>query len=256
MRRILSCLFFVIFILFTEGQSFLIEPDQYLTVKDKITIDFRPLNEFKKQHVKNSINLNFEEMWRVFSENQQDFFSLLSSLGITPDKKVVLAGCDDKNDELLDCLAFAYLLYYGSFNDILILKGTIIDWQKRGIPIVSLGDEVLPKYWNYKLNEGIYYKQSKKNKAKKREVLISFDENVKSNNKFSRTIYIDIHDLQIKNSGLLEIEKLEEYFKRLQVTKENVLIIYPDRKKESFALAYLLKFYLNYDYVFILKGVL
>lgn len=257
--RFIITLFLTVFILCSKGYTFFVEPvKQNVSSKDTALVDFRDTVEFKKLHIKGSVNLNFKEMWRLFSETPLDFFLSLSALGITPDKKVLVTGCEGDSDELINCLAFAYQLNYGNYEDIRILKGNIKKWQKSGLPLVSFGEEIAPKQWKFKLKENYFYQQSKRGnqKKKKKDLLLTLDDSVKNDKKFARSIYIDFRTLPFTKGDIGEREKWEEYFKRLQLSSENVLIIYPADKKESFALAFLLRFFLGYEKIFILKGVI
>ncbi len=223
--------------------------------KDTIFVDFRATSDFKKSHILNSVNLSLDNLTQIFRLNQNHFFSYLSALGISPDKKIILTGYNNNKEEIISALSFAYLLVYGGVSQVYVLKGGFNGWQQKGLPVTTLGTEIQPKSWKYNISQGFYYKRDAKKSAKNRknEILITLSEDTNFKKSFKNVIAMPSIDFIINDIEHSDMQKLEEQFKRLHILKENVLIIYPDYRKESLFLAFILRS-LGYKNIFILKG--
>lgn len=243
------------FLLCNYTQAFFQEPSNSVVKPDTAIVDFRSVTDFKKQHIKGAVNLPFDLFWQNFIANQRDAFSFLASLGVVPTKNILLVNYNNSADNLISDAAFATILHYGGFKNVALLEGGMEGWVKKRLFVSSLGEEIQPKQYKFVFDEGVYYKQSAKKvtKKRKRDVLLCLEEADGGMQKKFNVVLVDIKML-FKNNMLKTKDEIEEYFKGLQVTKENVLIVYPDYKKESYALAFFLKYYVGFSNVFILKG--
>lgn len=257
MKKISVLILLVFSVLFFRCETaiaFFQEPDKKMLDRNTIIIDFRYVNDYKKQHIKNSVNLPFDLMWQKFVDNRADFFSYLASLGIVPTKNIVIVNYDNNRERLLSDAAFAYALVYGGFKNVKILQGGMEGWVKSGFTVYSLGAEVIPQYWNFVYYEAIFYKPLRVKNAKKRKkiVLLNLNNNVSLREKGYNQISFNV-DFLFSDGVLKTLDELKELLNGLKINKENVLIIYPDLKKESYALAFLLKYYAGFSDVYILK---
>lgn len=246
--------FFILCFHSKAATAFLQKPEISLLNKNTIIIDFRAVNDYKKQHIRSSVNLPFDLLWQAFVNNRADFFSCLAAMGIVPTKNIIIVNYDNNQNRLISDVAFAYALVYGGFKNVRILEGGIEGWLKKGFTVYSIGDEVYPQYWNFIYDETIFYKPPIRKDAKKRKKVIALNldnDTLKKSNFTQISFSIDL----LFNDGMLKtVDEIKELLKGLKLNNENVLIIYPDLKKESYALAFLLKYYVGFSDVFILKG--
>lgn len=239
------------------GHPFGIEPSSDIIGKKNIAIlDLRTTEAFKKGHIQGAINMPFELLYNKFLESREDFFIYLSALGVTPDKQLVLVSKADNENDKIHQFALMGILSYGGFNKVFVLNGGIVEWQKRKLPLLTVGTEILPKSWKYQFSPDFFYKPQRKRPAKKRkkEILINLGEQDPEVNSFKKVITIQDISVFFNEHNLKSQSEVDAYLKELKVSGENVLIIYPRQVKESYFLAFLLKHYVGFNNVVIFNG--
>lgn len=254
----LKRLFFVIVIfhlLASSSIGFFAEATSELLKDNVVFLDLRKNEEFKKNHIKRSVNLSFDFLWQTFQNNPEDFFSSLVTLGVTPEKKVIIVTEKNGRKEITSAMALSYMLAYGNYKNVRVLMGGIAEWQKKRLPLVTVGDEVSPAVRQISLRNDFFYNLKSKKRKGEKVVLLTLEKNISIPKSFQKESLVIRMDKFFNDDLLANKNEIEEYLKELHISKENVLIVYPSEDKESYALAFLLKYYLNYEKIYLLKGV-
>lgn len=110
-----------------------------------VVVDIRETAEFKKQHLRNAVNIPYETI-EHYGFNNHEIRDVLSGLGITGRSRlVVCSGWSRK--EIPKAGAAAFALYAAGVEDVAILNGGIDRWMALGLPVSTTGSEVKPAAW-------------------------------------------------------------------------------------------------------------
>lgn len=257
LKIIFSIALIVLYTYVCYGHPFDIEPSSDISgQKDIAILDLRTTEVFKKGHIQGAINVPFEFLYTKFLENRPDFFRYLSALGVTPDKQIVLVTKAYDKDDITHQFALMGILSYGGFNKVFILKGGIVEWQRRKLHLQKVGTEILPKSWKYQFRSDFFYKPQRKipTKKRKKEVLINLGKHTSEFKPFKNVITIPDISIFFNEHDVKSQLEIDAYLKELKVSSENVLIIYPWQLKETYFLAFLLKYYVGFNNVVIFNG--
>jgi rhodanese-related sulfurtransferase len=95
-----------------------------ITAKKGVIVDMRPMEEFQREHILDSINITLGDLEKAlpFLEKNKEYF-LVDSLGLTPNQSQAL--------EILEQSGFAKVSF---------LEGGFSGWKNDSYPTVSFGD--------------------------------------------------------------------------------------------------------------------
>lgn len=154
-------LFFLILILTAFSLALSAEPvvntdwlEKNLGNSNVLIVDVRKVEEFKAGHIPNSINA-FYGSWAISKggiRNElpaiDDLFDLIGSIGITPDKHVIVVGKVDTPPDKFDMTRVVWTLKYAGVKNVSMLDGGYNKWvaEKKSIST----ETVKPKSTTYK----------------------------------------------------------------------------------------------------------
>ncbi|PIW32556.1 MAG: sulfurtransferase [Nitrosopumilales archaeon CG15_BIG_FIL_POST_REV_8_21_14_020_37_12] len=130
---------------------------QILKDENLIIVDTRSFKEYSEGHIPNSVNLDlFAFHWIDTTKEGIENFNkqtqtLLSFLGITPEKKIVFY---DNVSGMLAARGVWMLLYF-SHDDVSILDGGIQKWKKENYPIEIKLNGFKPSKFSGKINHNV-----------------------------------------------------------------------------------------------------
>ncbi len=109
-----------------SGQSLIIplaEAEKLFTNKKAFFIDARPVNDYKKAHIKGALSLPFHEI-------EQKFMFLVNKI---PEDKIIISYCDGETCNLSHDLA-KFLINAG-FDNVKVLVNGFTVWKKADMPL-------------------------------------------------------------------------------------------------------------------------
>ncbi|AFS81653.1 rhodanese domain-containing protein [Candidatus Nitrosopumilus koreensis AR1] len=131
--------------------------DSILNDPDVILTDTRSFKEYSEGHIPGAVHLDlFAFHWIDTTRQGIENFnnqskSLLSFLGVTPEKKVIFY------DSVSGMLAArgVWMLMYFSHQNVMMLDGGITKWQKENLPLEIKPNGFKPSEFSGKINTGI-----------------------------------------------------------------------------------------------------
>lgn len=241
----------ILMLFFTSAYALIVQPDKSLLSTDTIIFDLRPLEEFKKERVKDSIHLDYEYFEpQLLNKNYVNFITFLRLAGVNENSKIFFL-INNENDIKKSAFLGFFLNLLGVKN-IKFIDGGISYWKQSGLPTQTIGRKLEPKNFQPKINENTFFEKPDKNFFKQKNIIIlKTEQNL--NDIVKGVISINIEDFYT-NGKLREIYTLEEFLHSQKIEPNKKIFLYPEQSEKTYIIAFLLKNYLEYENVKILKG--
>ncbi len=251
MIKKISLTILIIFIFSSLSYGLIIEPDRELLKYDPLIFDLRPLEDFKKERIKGSIHLDqkyFTE--KLLSKDLSELITFLRIIGVNENSKIIFS-IEDK-DTLIKSAFISFFIDSLGVKNIYFLKGGIKGWKEKGLPTQTVGKSFKPSDFKPNFNENIVFAKADKNLPKQKNLVIINCDNTKSYI-IKGSKFIDI-ELFFEEEHLLDKKKLLEELNKNLIKDKMKILLYPEDGVNTYAIAFLLKNYLEYMDVKILKG--
>jgi 3-mercaptopyruvate sulfurtransferase SseA len=233
-------LFLQLFVTIAHGQIIISTVD--ILKENPIFIDIRTTEEYKINHLENSINLPFVHIQEIVNNsNFDEIYSFFSLTGITRDRKIYILPITTK-DELIYIGSFAYMLHIMGIPYVYIIKEDYKSIVDKGFFVTSKGFKLTPSTWEYSNNNIFLSKKEYLKKAKSKDTII-----LKLDGK-------DIISSLFYNDMLRSCDEINELlFSGKSIRKKYIILKSKDNVK-LFFLKYLLSMNCRYGNVSLFKG--
>lgn len=231
--------------------GFIINPDKNILNSESVIFDLRSIHEFKKEHAKGSIQIDYDFFEsKLIKSDFKDFLTFLKISGVSENTKIYFLL--NKEEDIEKSLFLSFFLKLFNIKDINLIKGGLDEWKKRGLPTQSVGRKLETNFFQPRMNENEFFAQPDRNLlSQKNTVIILCEKNLGYAIKGSITL--DLADF-ILDGSLKEIENIKKDLLEKEITPNKKIFLYPQQNKKTYIIAYLMKYYLEYKNTKILKG--
>ncbi len=233
-------LLLVSFLIFFTQAGF---SERDLLDKKNILYDLRPLDEFKKERIKNSIHIDYQYFEpQLLQKKYQDFISFLTISGVDRDKKIIFITNGREDVKKAAFLGFFINLF--GIKDVVSVP-SFEELKKSRVPTQTTGRKMEPSKLTVDVNlieKSLFELPSRTLLTRKNTVIFECETQ---------------SDLKIKGAKPL---KSDDFFQDDHiipppyVIKAKNIYLYPENSRETYIVAFLLKNYLKLEGVKILKG--
>ncbi|MCX7991431.1 MAG: rhodanese-like domain-containing protein [Proteobacteria bacterium] len=240
----------ILFCLISNLNSLVTEPSKSLIKDQAIIFDMRSLEEFRKERPKDSVHLDYEFFIpKLTKKDFSDFIAFLRIIGVTEQTKIFFLI--NNIDDLIKSSAIGFFLNYLGIKDTFFVEGGFEGWKRAGLPTQSVGRKFLPSNFKSNIDEKSFFINPDKNFIRNKNISVFQCDN--------------FEDYRIKGSNILDIEiffadgglKDKDDIKLIMsasLKNHKTILLYPEDSPKTYAIAFLLIKYLEYDNVKILKG--
>ncbi len=235
----------IIFLLFqlfvTIAHAQIIIPNVDILKENIVFIDIRTTEEYKKNHLENSINLPFEHIQEIVNNsNFDEIYSFFILTGVTLEKKVYLLPVTTK-EELVYIGGFAYMLHLMGITSVYIINEDYKSVVDKGFSVTNKGFKLMPATWEYRKNNIFISKKEYLAKAKSRDTFIlDIDK-------------IDIISSLFNDDMFKSCEDINKLFFEKKSMRKKYIILKSQNNVKLFFLKYLLSMNCGYDNVSLFK---
>ncbi len=233
----------IIFALIAVATLGLTGRDMDISDKSTVVFDLRPLEEFKKERIKNSIHLDYHYFEpQLMQKSYEDFVNFLKISGVKEDSRVffIINNKDEAKKSafigfFMNMLGIKEIYFAASFEEL----------KKRGVPSVTMGRrlELSNLKAPAKTDFASFFIEPSQHIIKQKNTLI-FECQPLEGFKIKKAIPLSVDDFfqqdQLKTSP--------------HSFHGKTIYLYPENSVDTYIVAFLLKNYLKLEQVKIIKG--